>query len=55
MIGPVIVGSTRDVPTTEAGFLLAAGFVAFAATLFGIRSRRAATTAVRRRPTEDRP
>ena len=42
VIGPVIVGVTMDATTTETGFLLAAGFIAFATTLFAVQSRRAA-------------
>ena len=42
VVGPVIVGVTMDATTTETGFLLAAGFIAFATTLFAVQSRQAA-------------
>jgi MFS family permease len=44
VVGPVIVGTTMDFTSTETGFLLAAGFIAFATTLFAVQSRRAAAT-----------
>lgn len=43
VVGPVIVGTTMDFTTTETGFLLAAGFIGFATTLFAVQARRAAT------------
>ena len=46
VVGPVIVGTTMDFTTTEAGFLLAAGFIGFATTLFALQSRRAAAAGV---------
>ena len=46
VVGPVIVGTTMDFTTTETGFLLAAGFIAFATTLFVLQARRAAATGV---------
>ena len=42
VVGPVLVGTTMDFTTTETGFLLAAGFIGFATTLFVVQSRRAA-------------
>ena len=42
VVGPVLVGATMDVTSTEAGFLLAAGFIAFSTTLFAVQARRAA-------------
>ncbi|MFC5135150.1 MULTISPECIES: MFS transporter [Haloferacaceae] len=42
VVGPVIVGTTMDFTTTETGFLLAAGFIGFATTLFAVQARRAA-------------
>ncbi|WP_066418002.1 MFS transporter [Halorubrum aethiopicum] len=42
VVGPVLVGATMDVTSTETGFLLAAGFIGFATTLFVVQSRRAA-------------
>ncbi|WP_281195255.1 MFS transporter [Halorubrum sp. F4] len=42
VVGPVIVGTTMDFTTTETGFLLAAGFIGFATTLFALQARRAA-------------
>jgi len=39
--GPVLVGATMDATTTETGFLLAAGFIAFATTGFAVQARRA--------------
>ncbi|TKX55295.1 MFS transporter [Halorubrum sp. SP3] len=41
VVGPVLVGTTMDVTTTETGFLLAAGFIAFATTGFAWQARRA--------------
>ncbi|MFB6234577.1 MAG: MFS transporter [Halopenitus sp.] len=37
--GPVLVGTTMDFITTEAGFLLAAGFIAFATSAFAWQAR----------------
>ena len=45
VVGPVLVGTTMDFTTTETGFLLAAGFIAFATTLFVVQARRAAAEA----------
>ncbi|OYR56842.1 MFS transporter [Halorubrum halodurans] len=42
VVGPVLVGATMDVTSTETGFLLAAGFIGFATTLFVVQARRAA-------------
>ncbi|MFC5279191.1 MFS transporter [Halorubrum rubrum] len=42
VVGPVLVGATMDVTSTETGFLLAAGFIGFATTLFALQARRAA-------------
>ena len=39
--GPVMVGTTMDVVSTEAGFVLAAGFIAVATTAFVVTARRA--------------
>jgi len=39
--GPVLVGTTMDFLTTEAGFYLAAGFIAVATTGYGIVAQRA--------------
>lgn len=41
VVGPVLVGSTMDFTTTETGFLLAAGFIAFATTGFAWQARAA--------------
>ncbi|QLH82419.1 MFS transporter [Halosimplex pelagicum] len=43
VVGPVIVGFMMDLFSTEAGFLLAAGFIAVATVGFSITSRRAHT------------
>ncbi|RAW45545.1 MFS transporter [Halorubrum sp. 48-1-W] len=45
VVGPVLVGTTMDFTTTETGFLLAAGFIGFATTLFVVQARRAAAKA----------
>jgi hypothetical protein len=42
VVGPVLVGATMDVTSTETGFFLAAGFIAFSTTLFAVHARRAA-------------
>ncbi|GAA0527623.1 Predicted arabinose efflux permease, MFS family [Halorubrum aquaticum] len=42
VVGPVVVGTTMDFTSTETGFLLAAGFIGFATTLFVVQARRAA-------------
>ncbi|QLG62869.1 MFS transporter [Halorarum salinum] len=42
VVGPVVVGTVMDIVSTEAGFLLAAGFIGFATTAFVIQSRLAA-------------
>jgi predicted MFS family arabinose efflux permease len=39
--GPVMVGTTMDFVTTEAGFLLAAGFIVFATSAFAWQAHRA--------------
>jgi len=41
VVGPVLVGVTMDATTTETGFLLAAGFIAFATTGFAWQARAA--------------
>ena len=41
VIGPVLVGTTMDIVSTEAGFLLAVGFVFVATTGFALSVRRA--------------
>ncbi|WP_058364974.1 MFS transporter [Haloparvum sedimenti] len=51
--GPVAVGSIMDVFSTEVGFLVAAGFIAFATTAFWWQASRAA--AVREDPTDPAP
>jgi MFS family permease len=45
VVGPVLVGVTMDGTTTETGFLLAAGFIAFATTGFAWQARSAHRTA----------
>ncbi|WP_207591545.1 MFS transporter [Halomontanus rarus] len=42
--GPVLVGTTMDFVSTEAGFVLAAGFIAVATAAFVVTSRRADAT-----------
>ncbi|MDR5673266.1 MFS family permease [Halalkaliarchaeum sp. AArc-CO] len=42
--GPVLVGTTMDFVSTEAGFLLAAGFIVFATGGFTVMASRARTT-----------
>ena len=44
VVGPVLVGVTMDGTTTETGFLLAAGFIAFATTGFAWQARSAHRT-----------
>jgi len=52
--GPVLIGATMDAVSTEAGFLLAAGFIVVATGGFVATSRRAdATRAVPEEPTLD--
>jgi MFS family permease len=52
VLGPVLVGSTMDLVSTEAGFVLAAGFIVVATTGFVVTSRRAhATRVATERPT----
>ena len=41
VVGPVLVGVTMDATTTETGFFLAAGFIAFATTGFAWQARAA--------------
>ncbi|WP_313690866.1 MFS transporter [Halorarum halobium] len=45
VVGPVLVGTVMDFVSTEAGFLLAAGFIAFATASFVVQSRFAARAA----------
>ncbi|QLG26484.1 MFS transporter [Halorarum halophilum] len=42
VVGPVLVGTVMDFVSTEAGFLLAAGFIAFATAAFVVQSHFAA-------------
>jgi MFS family permease len=48
--GPVLVGTTMDLISTEAGFVLAAGFIAVATLTFTVTSRRASAA---RAPVEE--
>jgi predicted MFS family arabinose efflux permease len=48
--GPVLVGTTMDFISTEAGFVLAAGFIAVATLTFTVTSRRASAA---RAPVEE--
>ena len=41
VVGPVLIGSTMDFVSTEAGFVLAAGFLAVATAVFAVTARRA--------------
>ncbi len=50
VVGPVLVGATMDFTSTEAGFLLAAAFIAFATIGFTLQARAAHTA---RRDTAD--
>ena len=50
VVGPVLVGTTMDFISTEAGFVLAAGFIAVATLTFTVTSRRASAA---RTPVEE--
>ena len=45
VVGPLIIGGVKDFVSSEVAFLAAAGFVAFATTVFGITTVRAARRA----------